>query len=242
MEIRLGVEELAQVSGIVYDQTGRPLHGEPVMLFGESQTGSGYFGPIDVATTAADGGYRFGQIPPGRYRILAGRNERWVRKRSDGLFDPFGVVDLTWLNQFLGLERGEVIFPTYFPRAVDSRFAAPVALASGFQVTADIRKVRAEVFSVEGTLRVLNEHEEIAAVGLEPMGASWMERPSRRCKVTRGLLAQAGPFQVGVRCDRLPEGDYLLHAYRGDGTSIGVASAPIRVERMQFSFGVRELR
>lgn len=242
IEILLRVEELAQVSGIVYDPTGTPLHGEPVMLFRESQTGSSYFGPIDVTTTAADGSYGFGQIAAGRYRILAGRTEQWVRKRSDGLFDPFGVVDLTWLNQFLGLDRGEVFFPTYFPRAVDSRFATPVDLSSGFQMTADIRKVRAEVFFVEGTLRVPNEHEEIAAVGLEPMGESKMERPSRRCKVTRGSLVQAGPFQVGLRCDRLPEGAYRLHAYRRDGTSIGVASEPIRVERMQFSFGVRELR
>jgi hypothetical protein len=221
---------------------GRPLRGEPVMLFRESENGGRYFGPVDVTTTATDGNYRFGQIPPGRYRILAGRTEQWVRNRSDGLFDPFGVVDLSWLNQLLGLHREEVVFPTYFPRAGDSRYAAPVELSRRFQMTADIQKVRAAVFFVEGTLRVPNEHEAIAAVGLEPIGASWMERPSRQCKVTRGSLAQTGPLEVKVRCDRLPEGDYRLHVYREDGTSVGHAGEPVRVERMRFSFGTRELR
>jgi len=198
--IKLAAENV--IYGRLTDSNGQPIESVGVRLIQRVlRNGTWRMESRNSANTDDDGTYRFASLQPGTYYVSAGPDV----SHRESLFNDPGVPRTGWPGM-------------YYPQAPDLASAAPIKVASGQKVQADMVINRAPLYMVSGVV-----------VGLPlDKGVSIQVQNSSGDFVAAGVRFHhaTGEFET-----QLPAGSYRLKAYSQVGEQQLRCDVRITVEK-----------
>jgi hypothetical protein len=180
------------ISGHVTDAAGQAIENMPVRLTAKPiREGRKHWEARGQQQTDEDGRYRFANLMPGTYYLVAGPG-------SDEML--FGRVPRP------GTERAKSGYPSmYYPGAPNLASASPIQLAAGQRAEADFSMSVGAVYHVSGSVTGYPPQQGVGFQFLSPSGDD-LSLPTK-------FNMETGRFDV----DSVPPGSYVVKAFSQAG-------------------------